>query len=82
MTEMTEPQEIERLRSGARTLGTVVVALSRTLKAAFIELEQGHPEDAREWIAQALEDSWDGDDQWDGQETAQEWSDRTEASRA
>jgi hypothetical protein len=65
-------------RNAARTMGTVVTALSRSLKAAYIELAQGHPEAAAQWIASAVPgEVWDGD-QWDGTESAQQWADRTD----
>jgi hypothetical protein len=74
----SDVSELERARSGARTLGTVVTALSRSLKAAYIELAQGHPAAAKKWVLNAVPgETWDGDE-WDGQETAQEWFDRTE----
>lgn len=74
----SEDADLERLRSSARTLATVTASLSRALKAAWIELVQGHSDAAREWIANAIEDCWDGDE-WDGTESAQQWLDRTEA---
>jgi hypothetical protein len=74
----TPEAETERLRGMVQTLGTVVTALSRSLKAAYIELAQGHPEAAREWVANAVPgEVWDGDE-WDGTESAQQWADRTE----
>ena len=72
------PTEAERQRDVIRTMATVVTALSRSLKAAWIELEQGHPDAAKGRIANAIPgDAWDGDE-WDGTESAQQWADRTE----
>jgi len=70
--------EHDRQRDVIRTLLTTVTPLSRSLKAAYIELEQGHPEAAKEWIANAVPgETWEHD-QWDGTETAQQWADRTD----
>jgi hypothetical protein len=78
----TPEAETGRLRDMVRILGTTVTALSRSLKAAWIELEQGNPGAAKEWIANAVPgEVWDGD-QWDGKESAQEWAGRTDPAEA
>jgi hypothetical protein len=71
--------EIARLRSGARTLGGIVVRLSRTMQAARIEMEQNGADKGMQWILNSLPDLDDNDpaDHWDGKESATEWLERT-----
>jgi hypothetical protein len=71
--------ELERLRSGAHTLGHMVTHMSRTMRAAQIEMRQNGSAKAIEWILNAIPDVDDNDpaDQWNGTESAEEWLDRT-----
>lgn len=73
---------LERLRNGGRELGKTVVHMSRSMRAARIEMLQNGPEKAMEWILNSLPDVDDSDlaDQWDGRESATEWLDRIEGS--
>lgn len=74
------PEDVARLRSGAETLGKVVVHQARSMEAARIEMLQNGPTAAMQWILASIPDVDDNDpaDQWDGRETAAEWLDRTE----
>jgi hypothetical protein len=71
--------ELERLRNGGRELGKTVVRMSRSMRAARIEMLQNGPEKAMQWILNSLPDVDDNDpaDHWDGKESAAEWLDRT-----
>jgi hypothetical protein len=78
-----EPEiDVAKLRNGARTLGRTVVHMSRTMRAAWIEMQQNGPQAAMQWVLNALPDVDDNDpeDQWDGKESAAEWLDRTAAA--
>jgi len=80
-----EPEiSVERLRSGARTLGITLTHMARSMEAARIEMLQSGPAAAMEWILQALPDVSDEEpgDQWDGRESAAEWLDRTDSAEA
>lgn len=74
--------ELERLRSGARTLARTVVHMSRSMQAAAIEDQQNGADAAMQWILNSLPDVDDNpeDQHWDGKESAQEWLDRTESA--
>lgn len=73
------PEDVARLRSGAETLGRVVVHMSRSMEAARIDMLQNGPKAGMQWILAAVPDVNDNpaDLQWDGRETASEWLDRT-----
>lgn len=77
----TDDAELINLRNACQTLGKVVSGFSQTMEAARIELVQGKPESALQWILNATPDVWDGPEElaWNGTETAQEWLDRNEA---
>jgi hypothetical protein len=77
--EAPERTELERLRSGGRELGRTVTHMSRTMRAAQIEMRQNGAGKAMEWILNAIPDVDDNDpaDQWNGTESATEWLDRT-----
>ena len=71
--------ELRRAEDACQLLGRVVTDLSRTLDAARIELVQGKPANALEWILNAAEPADDDPEvHWNGTETAQEWFDRTD----
>lgn len=76
--------ELERLRAGGRELGRTVVHMSRSMRAARIEMLQNGPAKAMEWILNSLPDVDDNDPalQWDGKETAEQWLDRTADAEA
>ena len=85
-TETTElaatKERLRRTENACQLLGRTVTGLARTLEAAHIELVQGKPGNALEWILNATEYVHDGRaDQWNGTETAQEWFDRTDERR-
>jgi hypothetical protein len=63
--------------TGGRALGAAVVHQAQTLECARIELIQGHPEAALEWILNGTPDVSDGVE-WDGKESAREWLERAE----
>jgi hypothetical protein len=69
-------------RSGAETLGKIVVRQAQSMEAARIEMIQNGPEKAMQWILNSIPDVDDNDpaDQWNGTETAREWLDRQQAA--
>lgn len=72
--------ELARIKSGARTLGKIVVGQHRAMEAARIELAQGSAEKGMQWILNSLPDVWDdAETEWDGKESANEWWDRTDS---
>lgn len=77
-----DDEELTRLRDGGRTLGRIVVAQARAMRAASIEMAQNGPHAAMQWILNSIPppvDEGDGE-MWDGKETAQQWFDRVEAA--
>lgn len=74
--------ELSRVQSAAQTLGKIVTRLGQSMEAARIEMIQNGPEAAMQWILNSLPDVSDEapGDQWDGQETATQWIDRTQAA--
>ena len=74
--------ELSRTQSAAQTLGKIVTRMAQSMEAARIEMIQNGPEAAMEWIVNSLPDVSDEapQDQWDGNETATQWMDRTQAA--
>ncbi len=74
-----KPDELARLRNAARTMGSVIVSMSRQMECARIEMLQNGPEKAMQWILNGLPDVDDNpaEMQWDGKESADKWFERT-----
>ena len=74
--------ELSRVQAAAQTLGKVITRLAESMEAARIEMIQNGPEAAMQWILNSLPDVSDEapQDQWDGNETATQWMDRTQAA--
>lgn len=74
--------EITGLWDATRMLAKIIAGNARAMEAARIEMQQGDPRKAMQWILNSLPDAWDGPEgtAWDGRETAQEWFDRTESA--
>jgi hypothetical protein len=74
--------ELARVRSGAETLGKIVISMRRSMEAARIEDSQNGANAGMQWILNSIPDVDDDSpaDQWNGTETAAQWLDRQQAA--
>ena len=71
--------EFAALKRSARILANIVARNHQAMEAARIEMRQNGPHAGMQWILNSLGDVWDDPEtEWDGEESAQAWFDRTE----
>ena len=72
--------ELAKAREACRWMGKIVVTQQRAMEAARIEMRQNGPHAGMQWVLNSLPDIWDDPEtEWDGNESAQAWFDRTDA---